>query len=80
MSHGTKRGKKILKTISEEGLEGITSALEEIEDEEMIDQDFVEDIPEPVKPKKEDKEEKGSSEPEAEVEHKKPRRFFRKKK
>jgi hypothetical protein len=70
---GTKKGKKILKTISEEGLEGIANTLQEMEDEEMVDQDFVEDIPEPVKPK----EEVESSEPEVVV--KKPRRFFKKK-
>ena len=41
----TKRGKKILKLISEEGFESITNVLEEIEEEEMVDQDFVEDVP-----------------------------------
>lgn len=72
---GTKRGKKILKTISEEGLENITKVLEEIEDEEIVDQDFVEDVPEPVKSATTKVE---ASEPEVKI--KKPRRFFKKKK
>ena len=72
---GTKRGKKILKTISEEGLENLSSALERLEDEEMEDQDFVEDVPEPVKV---EKEEKKSEEQVPEV--KKKHRFFKKKK
>ena len=72
---GTKRGKKILKTISEGGLENIVNALEEMEEEEITDQDFVEDVSKPVKVEKEEKKSEEQV-PEA----KKTHRFFKKKK
>jgi gas vesicle protein len=90
---GTKKGKQILKTISEEGLENITKALEDLEEEEIVDQDFVEDVPEPVKTKEteisdEPKSSKGTNFPEvaakeaeeSEIVVKKSPRFFKRKK
>jgi gas vesicle protein len=80
---GTKKGKQILKTISEEGLENITKALEDLEEEEIVDQDFVEDVPAPVKAK-ETKETEVSEVPkeaeESEIVVKKSPRFFKRKK
>jgi len=67
----TKKGKKILKLISEEGFESITNALGEMEDEEMVDQDFVEEVPEPIKSNGEARSQ------EIAVGTKKPRRFFK---
>lgn len=67
----TKRGKKILKLISEEGLDSIANVLEEMEDEEMVDQDFVEEVPESKKSNGEVKSQ------EVAVETRKPHRFFK---
>ncbi|PIP74276.1 MAG: hypothetical protein CO135_03930 [Candidatus Levybacteria bacterium CG_4_9_14_3_um_filter_35_16] len=67
----TKRGKKILKLISEEGLDNITNVLENMEDEEMMDQDFVEDGPESKKSNGESKLQ------EATAETRKQHRFFK---